>query len=152
MSSSALRPQHRTPETRVATRALIHRLGTHLVADESTVTNTGIEGETVSVVEAVLYRLSWGSLRVSLAFREDGSLFPSGTIATVRVVEGETLDEAVEVGMPRLSVSRNEFDRSQFDLRVDTGTVDPEHGHIFSDAVSVVNELIDRMTYADREV
>lgn len=152
MSSSALRPQYRTPRTRLATRALARRLGTHLVADELATTNTGIDGETVSVAETVLYELPWGSLQVSLVFRDDGSLFPSGTIATVRVVEGETLDEAVEVGMPRLSVSRNEFDRSQFDLRVDTGTVDPEHGHIFSDAVSVVNELIDRMTYADREV
>lgn len=145
---SALRPD---PTTALARHALSHRLGTHLVADESTATNTGLDGQMISVAETVLYMLRGGSLQVTLATRPDGSIFPSGTIATVRVVEGgNTLDEVAEIEAPRLSVSRDEVDRSQFNLRVDTGTVDPAHAEIFAEALSVANALIERMTYADR--
>lgn len=145
---SALRPD---PTTALARHALSHRLGTHLVADESTATNVVNRAGQVSVAETVLYMLRGGSLRVTLVTRPDGSMFPNGTIAKVRVVEGgNTLDEVVEVGAPRLSVSRDEVDRSQFNLRVDSGTLDPAHAEIFAEAVSVANALIERMTYADR--
>lgn len=146
MALSPLRP---APATRLATELLTRRLGTHLVADET----VNRHPELGVFSETVLYETLTGQFRVSLMTDEEGSIDPitNGTIAEVRVVEGQQLSDAVEVGCPRISIVRSEsqpIDRRGdlgFDLQVSSGTVSPRHAEVFADALGVANALIDRL-------
>ena len=112
----ALSPFRPAPATRLATELLTRRLGTHLVADE--MDNRGSVSGIFS--ETVLYETLTGQFRVSLMTDEEGSIDPitNGTIAEVRVVEGQQLSDAVEVGCPRISIVRSES--QPIDRRLDS--------------------------------
>lgn len=145
MALSPLRP---APATRLATELLTRRLGTHLVADET----VNRHPELGVFSETVLYETHTGQFRVSLTTRDDGSITGiEGTIATVRVVDAEQLDDAVEIGCPRISIVRSAsepIDRRGdlgFDLLVSSGTVPPCCAEVFADALGVANALIDRL-------
>ena len=152
---NGLRTGFSSPQTRLATEMLSTRLGTHLVKDEVVNESAG------AVAEAVLYVLRDGGLRVTCATRRDGGGISGGTVATVRVVDanGGTLEDAVEIGQPRISIVRREpAIWSHFDLVISGGTVAPGMSESrrpdgdfarFTEALEVANALANNLREFD---
>jgi hypothetical protein len=125
--------------------------GKHLISDEQRIERG--RRYTEAIWERVIYDLQEGYIQVSLLTRPDGTLFADGTIATVRVVDGDKIATARESNFPRISVFRVEDPGKEyggdhpglFEARVDTGTIPIGQTQAFAEALSVTEMLIWRL-------